>query len=150
TSEGSATMKKILLTFAVLSAVAGMGNPLQAAFITGQQAFGSDATTSASNSIGDTSFSFTWTTLSGGGSQTGDFVGAADSFAGTVNATVGSETLVFGNASFGTFAFSSVNVNNLIPGVSRTLNFSGTFTPGPGLGPFDPTPATLTITINQA
>src|SRR5262249_6810646 len=58
----------------------------------------------------------------------------------------------FGSPTYGTFAISSVLENSIIPGISRTYAVEGTFTPGPatfGAG-FDPTPAALTITINQA
>jgi len=146
-------MKRILSIIAFVVAAAGIQVPVEAAFITGSQAFISTATTSASNTISDTVFTLNFATLTGGVNQTGDFGGEVASFTNILNVTnnVTAATFAFGNAAFGTFAISAVNENSIVPGTSRTVNFSGTFTPGTDFGgAFDPTPASLTITINQA
>ena len=143
-------MRKAFLSIAFVAAVAGAQAPLQAAFITGSQAFISTATTSASNTISDTVFTLHFATLSGGINQKGDFAGEVASFVNILD-TNAAATFAFGNAAFGTFTVSSVDVNSMIAGISRTVNLSGTFNPGTDFGgAFGPTPAGLTITINQA
>jgi hypothetical protein len=128
----------------------------EAAFITGNQAFISNATTSApGNNINNASLNLNLSTLSGGSSQTGDFIGVSETFNvvgldTTTNATLLASLSAFGSASFGTFTALFVNNNDLTPGVARVINVTGTYTAGPGVGSFDPTPATLSITINQA
>lgn len=144
-------MKRILLTIAFAAAAAGFQAPVEAAFISGNQAFISTATTSApGNNVDNTTFTFDFSTLSGGVNQTGDFLGESASFINILDTTTAA-AFVFGNAAFGTFTVTTVNVNTLNSGVARTLNFTGTYTPGTDFGgAFDPTVATLSITINQA
>lgn len=149
-------MKKLLFALAFVAAAAGMQARSEAAFISGNQAFVSNATTSApGNNINNASFDLSLATLSGGASQTGDFIGVIESFPvvgldTTTNATLLASLAAFGSASFGTFTALVVNNNDLTTDVARVINVSGTYTAGPGVGVFDPTPATLSITINQA
>jgi hypothetical protein len=150
-------MKRFFSIIALVVAAAGVQAPAEAAFINGNQAFISTATTSApGNNVNNNTFNFNFSTLSGGINQTGDFFGEMASFTNILDTTnnTTAATFVFGNAAFGTFTVSGVagvNQNTLNPGVARVLNFTGTYTPGTDFGgAFDPTPATLSITINQA
>src|SRR5262249_53032776 len=58
----------------------------------------------------------------------------------------------FGSALYGFFTPTSVLQNSLISGISRTLQWDGTFAPGAAFFPpgYKPTPGILTLTINQA
>jgi hypothetical protein len=138
----------------MLAAVLGTESAAKAGFITGTQAFSSDATISSpgGNNVNDTSFDFTFTTLIGGSNQTGDYVGSFGSFVNTLDTTAVAG-FVFGDPLvYGTFTVASILENSVIADTSRTIKVTGTFSPnaatfGPG---FDPTPGVLTITINEA
>lgn len=147
-------MKKLLLALAFLAAGMGIQNPAHAGFITGNQAFVSNATTSTpGNNINNNSFTLHFITLSGATNQTGDYFGTAGSFTNVLDFTNAGtlSAFSFGSALYGTFAVSSIVANTLTSNVARVVSFSGVFTPGAATFPGGlPTPGTLTITINQA
>ena len=146
-------MKRLSLFLAVLAAFFAMQRAGRADFIVGTQAYSSTATVSSpdGNDVNDTDFTLDFATLLGGSNQTGDYIGTVGSFINTLDTTAAA-SFVFGSAAYGTFAIDTVLENSLIPDTSRTLQFSGIFTPAAGTfgAGFDPTPGILTVTINEA
>ena len=140
-------MKKILLSFAFLVALMGATSPAHAIFIVGQQSFSSPTVVGADN-VSDTTFTFSFVTDIAPSQQTGDYIGTFGTFINSLD-TTDPASFVFGSAVYGTFEILSV-LENSLGSVSRTLNFSGIFHPGAATFPgYDPTPGSLTITINQ-
>lgn len=146
-------MKTLFLAFAVAAATLMSGLSAQAGYLTGSGSYSFTLNPSTTGTLATPRTAQSVNFTSGTGTFAANLTnGLAWSNFSITAPTMSSLTIGDTVAGFGTFVSSANVVDSQVPNFSRTIAFTGTFTPTnntlfPGA---QATPANLTITINQS